>query len=55
MCASCPEEPADIPGLIRAAIDLCLDQGDVLPFSQNAEPLPSPDVSTPLQGEPSDP
>jgi len=48
------EDPADIPELIRAAIDRCLDQGDLLPFSQGAEPLPDPDVSTQLQGEPSD-
>lgn len=48
------ENPADIPGLIRAAIDRCLDQRDVVPYSQGAEHLPSPDVSTPLQGEPSD-
>ena len=48
------EDPADIPGLIRAVIDRCLDQGDLLPFSQGAEPLPAPDISTPLHNEPSD-
>lgn len=45
---------ADIPRLIRAAIDRCLDQGDMLSFGQGAKPLPSPDVSTHLEDEPSD-
>jgi hypothetical protein len=48
------DDPADIPGLIRAAIDRCLDQGDQLPFSQGADSLPSRDIATPVQDEPSD-
>lgn len=48
------EDLTDIPGLIRTAIDRCLDQGEALPFSQGAKMLPSPDVSNPLQAEPSD-
>lgn len=48
------DDLADIPGLIRNAIDRCLDDGDELPFSTGAKPLPSPDISAPLEDEPSD-